>query len=216
VVPGSAFQVPGSGSWFWFRFLVLVPVPGSGSWFRFRFLVPVPGSPVAPLSIDGVECAHADRMAGKRSPEEFDAWQLAWELKARIGRLTAINPVACDRKFCDEINEAARSAPDNIAEGFYRFNPADFANYVRIARGSLGEVRNQLKHAHSRGYVNDAEFAELFGLCRRAIGAATGLRLYLLGCPKNFDPRRPKSDSDPTADRTTLKPKPSEPSEPKI
>ena len=87
---------------------------------------------------------------------------------------------------------AARSAPDNISEGFYRFNPPDFANFVRMARGSLGEVRNQLRHAHARKYLNDEEFQELSRLCRRAMGACRGLRLYLLSLPKNFDPRHNK------------------------
>jgi four helix bundle protein len=131
-------------------------------------------------------------MAGARSPEEFDAWQLAWDLKERVFAFTATTPAVGDRKFCEEIPEASRSAPDNIAEGFYRFNPPDFANFVRIARGSLGEVRNQLKHAHSKKYLSDDDFDQLFRLCKRAIGAATGLRLYLLSCPRNFDPRKPE------------------------
>jgi four helix bundle protein len=129
-------------------------------------------------------------MAGARSPEEFDAWRLAWDLKEGVCAFTATGPAACDRKFCEEIRKAARSAPDNIAEGFYRFNPTDFANFARIARGSLGEIRNQLKHAHSKNYLSDTDFDQLFRLCGRAIGATTGLRLYLLSCPKNFDPRK--------------------------
>ena len=129
-------------------------------------------------------------MAGKKSPEEFDAWQLAWELKERVFALTSTSPAIKDQDFCSDIRDAARSAPDNIAEGFYRFAPTDFANFVRIAKGSLGEVRNQLLHARSRNYLNNAEYAELSKLCHRAIKAATGLRLYLLSCPKNFDPRR--------------------------
>ena len=129
-------------------------------------------------------------MSGFKNPEEFDAWQLAWELKERIVALTAIPPAVRDGEFCKEILKAARSAPDNISEGFYRFNPADFANFVRIARGSLGEVRNQLRHAHSSKYLTDGEYGEIDRLCRRAMGASTGLRLYLLGLPKNFDPRK--------------------------
>ncbi|RPI51225.1 MAG: four helix bundle protein [Acidobacteria bacterium] len=94
-------------------------------------------------------------MPGFRCPEEFLAWQLAWELKERVQAFTATEPAARDRKFCEEIRESARSAPDNISEGFYRFNPPDFANFVRIARGSVGEVRNQLKHARSRRYLSE-------------------------------------------------------------
>jgi four helix bundle protein len=143
-------------------------------------------------------------MAGFRSPEEFDAWQLAWELKERVYAFTAAQPAADDRKFCDEIRESARSAPDNISEGFYRFNPVDFANFVRIARASLGEVRNQLRHAHSKKYVTDREHDELFRLCRRALGAGAGLRLYLLGLPRDFDPRKmnPKNSRIRLVDRS--------------
>jgi four helix bundle protein len=135
-----------------------------------------------------------DRMSGFNSPEEFDAWQLAWELKEKVYAFTAEPRVARDSKFCEEIRKSARSAPDNIAEGFYRFNPPDFANFVRVARGSLGEVRNQLLHAKAREYLNDEQFRELSRLCRRAIGASRGLRLYLLSLPKNFDPRQAKAE----------------------
>jgi four helix bundle protein len=134
-------------------------------------------------------------MSGFKSPEEFDAWQLAWAFKQRIFAFTSITPASRDRRFCDEIRKSARSAPDNISEGFYRFCPPDFANFVRIARGSLGEARNQLKHAHAQKYLTDEEFEDLLHLCRRAIGAATGLRLYLLSLPKNFDPRKPDAGS---------------------
>jgi len=129
-------------------------------------------------------------MAGFKSPEEFRAWQLAWELKERVYEFTEKSAAVRDGDFCNEIRKAARSAPDNISEGFYRFNPVDFANFVRIARGSLGEVRNQLRHAHSKKFLTDEEFSDLFHLCRRAIGAATGLRVYLSSLPKDFDPRR--------------------------
>jgi four helix bundle protein len=140
-------------------------------------------------------------MTGFTKPEDFDAWQLSWELKERVVAFTATNPAARDFKFCEEILKSARSAPDNIAEGFYRFNPPDFANFVRIAKGSLGELRNQLKHAHARKYVSDEEFSDMSRLCRRAMGASTGLRLYLLSLPKNFDPR--KTSPKPTEEEST-------------
>ena len=149
-------------------------------------------------------------MAGARKPEDFAAWQLAWELKGRIVAFTSIPPALHDRKFCEEIMESARSGPDNICEGYYRFSPPDFANFVRMARGSLGEVRNQLTHAKSKKYLSDDEFSELIHLCERAIRAATGLRLYLLSCPKNFDPRKPKPEPG-TKERATKEARTKEP-----
>jgi four helix bundle protein len=154
-------------------------------------------------------------MTGFTKPEEFDAWQLSWDLKERVVAFTATNPAARDFKFCEEILKSARSAPDNIAEGFYRFNPTDFANFVRIARGSLGELRNQLRHAHSRKYLTDEEFQEAHRLCSRAIGACTGLRLYLLSLPKDFDPRNhsgnPNRQRRPEPGRVAPEPQEPEP-----
>ena len=129
-------------------------------------------------------------MSGARQPEDFAAWQLAWELKERVFAFTETAPASRDRKFCEGVRDAARSAPDNIAEGFYRFAPHDFASFCRIAKGSLGEVRNQLRHAHAQKYLTDHAFGELFHLASRAIRAVTGLRNYLLSCPKDFDPRK--------------------------
>ena len=150
-------------------------------------------------------------MAGFKSPEEFRAWQLAWELKERVYEFTEKPAAVRDGDFCNEIRKAARSAPDNISEGFYRFNPVDFANFVRIARGSLGEVRNQLRHAHSKKFLTDEEFSDLFHLCRRAIGAATGLRVVPVEFAQRF---RPAAHQEWAAGTRTKEPEPKEP-EPK-
>ena len=156
-------------------------------------------------------------MAGYKTPEDFRVWQLAWELKERVFAFTERAPARLDGKFCEAIRESARSAPDNVAEGFYRFNPPDFANFVRIARGSLGEVGNQLKHARARRYLTDAEFRDLSHLCRRAMGAAAGLRLYLLktstlaSCPKGIPPGE---DQKATLPARNLNPEPEHGTEP--
>jgi four helix bundle protein len=86
-------------------------------------------------------------MSGFKSPEEFDAWQLAWELKERIVAFTALPPAVRDGEFCKEILKAARSAPDNISEGFYRFNPTDFADFVRFARRSAQSISGRVEPA---------------------------------------------------------------------
>ena len=66
-----------------------------------------------------------------------------------------------DRYFCEDIRRAARSAPANLAEGFYRFRPRDTARFVRIAIGSLGETINHLGHARKQHFISDAEADEL-------------------------------------------------------
>ncbi len=87
------------------------------------------------------------------------------------------------RGFCDQIRRSSASAPANIAEGFRRYKPRDFARYLRIALGSLGETQNHLQHAKSQGYISDEEFAVLWRQSSRAIGACARLRSYLARCP---------------------------------
>lgn len=111
---------------------------------------------------------------------EIAAWQLARELKLRIYEITNRPPVARDFGFVDQITDAARSGPRNVAEGFGRFNRREFANFLKIAIGSEQEVRNHLIDACDKGYITAAELDEHVRLARRAIAAATSLRRYLL------------------------------------
>ena len=131
-------------------------------------------------------------VAGARRPEDLAAWQLAWELKRKVYAFTKKPEAARDGDFCKDIRRAARSAPHNTCEGFYRFSPGDFAQFLSVARGSLGEVRDQVRHALDEQYLSEAEFAELLHLADRAIGANTKLQDYLRGAPDYFNRRRPR------------------------
>ena len=111
--------------------------------------------------------------------EDLVAWQLADELRARVVRFTAEPPVVYDRKFSDQILDAASSVPSNIAEGFCRYGHKEFARYCRIARGSLGETQVRLKDGADRLYLSRAEHQELQLLSRRTMIALTRLLTYL-------------------------------------
>ena len=128
-------------------------------------------------------------MAGVRRPEDLDVWKLAWDLKKRVYAFTATLPASREFSFCTDIRRAARSGPDNVAEGFYRFNPREFHRFLNDAKASIGEVRNQLLHAKDELYIPDEEFREMFHLADRAIGAAVKLQAYLRACPMSRDSR---------------------------
>ncbi|PTY07048.1 four helix bundle protein [Opitutaceae bacterium EW11] len=83
----------------------------------------------------------------RRSEELADhCWNLvwAWDSFARetVGR---------------QLIRAADSIGANIAEGFGRASTADNQRFVRIARGSLYEVRHFLRRADARGLVGERE-----------------------------------------------------------
>lgn len=116
---------------------------------------------------------------GVRHHEQLRAWQLAYQLYLEIVALTAKPHVAKDRKFCDQILGSGSSAPTNTSEGFWRFKPRDFARFLRIARGSLGETQTHLRVALARRYIEETEFRRLFNLADDAIRATSGLVNYL-------------------------------------
>jgi four helix bundle protein len=49
------------------------------------------------------------------------------------------------------------SISSNIAEGFGRYNPREFANFLSIASGSPSEVKSQIHLAADLGYVGGLE-----------------------------------------------------------
>ena len=123
-------------------------------------------------------------MAGFRKFEEIIAWQLAYQLKISVDAFLARPDFKRQFKFVAQLSDSVRSGPRNIAEGYMRgFKHKDFARFVRIARGSEGEVLNHLKDAYDQQLISRDELELTERLAKRAIKAATGLIRYLESTP---------------------------------
>ena len=70
-----------------------------------------------------------------------------------------------DHSFKDQINRAAVSIMNNIAEGFEKGTDKDLAKFLFIAKGSSGEVRSMLYLAKSLGYLDEVKFERLYDRC---------------------------------------------------
>jgi four helix bundle protein len=106
--------------------------------------------------------------------EDLVAWKKARLLTAAIYRATNEGEFARDFKLRDQIRGAAVSVMSNSAEGYERYSPADFCNFLRIARASCAEVRSQLYVALDVGYLAEGccrELQELAAEVGRVIGA---------------------------------------------
>jgi four helix bundle protein len=79
-----------------------------------------------------------------RSFEDLIAWQKARALTSDIYRSTRDGPFARDFGLKDQIQRASVSVMSNIAEGYERCSPADFSNFLRVAKASSAEVRSLL------------------------------------------------------------------------
>lgn len=114
-------------------------------------------------------------MAGFKDFREIAAWQLANQLKIDVDAFLARPNVRRRFAFCEQMSDAARSGPRNIAEGFARFRHKEFAQFVRIAKGSEAEVLNHFIDAHDQQMMTKDEFNAAEHSVKRALKAASGL-----------------------------------------
>jgi len=128
-------------------------------------------------------------MAARRF-EDLECWQLARELERRVFAFTDKPPASSDFEYCRQIRKSSSSAPPNIAEGFGRYYPGDFARFIRNALGSLNETRDHLGAGFERRYLTEELYRELKTLANRAIGASVNLVKYLEGCKANWRTHR--------------------------
>lgn len=82
-------------------------------------------------------------------------------------------------KYLNQIRDAARSAPRNIAEGYSRFNPGETVPYLNTSKASLDEVRDQIIDAFESAYITKRECDGVLELTSRAIGALMRWMQYL-------------------------------------
>ncbi len=90
--------------------------------------------------------------------EDIVAWQ-----KAKVFSLVIYSTfVGCkDFSFKNQIERAAVSIMNNIAEGYERQTNKEFRNFLFIAKGSSGEVRSMLALALDLGYINNQQYLVL-------------------------------------------------------
>lgn len=100
-------------------------------------------------------------MASIERFEDMEIWQLARVLSNKVQEITLKEAFRRDFKLVDQMRAAVCSAMSNVAEGFERNNNREFYNFVRIAKGSTGELRSQLYNALDRGFIDEQEFAIL-------------------------------------------------------
>jgi four helix bundle protein len=93
--------------------------------------------------------------------EDLEIWQLARELCLIIRKLSRVGLFAKDLRFSSQINSAAGSVMDNIAEGFERDGNKEFINFLYIAKGSNGEVRSQSYRAIDTEFIYQFSFEDI-------------------------------------------------------
>lgn len=101
--------------------------------------------------------------------EEIEAWNKARIAAKLIWETANEGTFAKDFSLRDQINRAAGSVMDNIAEGFGRGGNKEFSNFLGIARGSAQEVKSQIYRAYDRNHLDETTFKKLLELSVQSI-----------------------------------------------
>jgi four helix bundle protein len=94
--------------------------------------------------------------------EDLEVWQEARAFAKKIFDITHDPAFPKDYGYIGQINNAAGSIMDNIAEGFERNGRKEFVQFLSISKGSAGEVRSQIYRGFDRKYFSESVFRELY------------------------------------------------------
>ena len=107
-----------------------------------------------------------------RSFENLYVWQESREL---INIIYKIMSSCRDYGFKDQIQRAAVSIMNNIAEGFESGSDAKFLNFLNISRGSCTEVRSMLYLCEDLVFCTKEEREQLQSQLRRITSGIVNL-----------------------------------------
>ena len=92
--------------------------------------------------------------------KELIVWKRAMELVVEAYGIARKLPKEENYVLADQIRRSAVSIPSNIAEGYGRGSPKDYARFLAIARGSRYELETQLILCVDLGYVTKNEISK--------------------------------------------------------
>jgi four helix bundle protein len=120
---------------------------------------------------------------------------------------TSTGTVAKHFRFCDQLNDAALDAASDVAEGFVRYYPGEFARFLDFAIASLEEVRTRTEAGYRRRWLSTESTSRILNLWARSNGACRNLRAYLRTVRKEDLKERPHRDKPSFRRRRLPRPK---------
>ena len=98
--------------------------------------------------------------SGVRSHRDLLVWQKGMDLAADVYRLSRSWPRDEVYGLTSQARRAAAAIPANIAEGYGRQSTASYAQFLKIARGSLNELETHLLLAERVGLTKPGSCAD--------------------------------------------------------
>ncbi len=111
--------------------------------------------------------------------EDLEIWQLARELNKKLWVLTLKQDLKNQYNLNDQLRKASISIMNNISEGFDRDGNKEFVQFLSVAKGSAGEVKNMLYALSDIGMITLPEFEETHAEVEKIRNKITKLMTYL-------------------------------------
>ena len=109
--------------------------------------------------------------------ENLEVWKRSCRLSVNLYKSLA----SCkDYGFKEQITRSALSIPSNIAEGYERHSARSRIQFLKIAKGSCGELWTQLLIAREVKFIEDT-------MCRQMEDEAKALSKMLYRLIKHFE-----------------------------
>ena len=96
--------------------------------------------------------------------EDLKVWQKARYLNQRLLPVIRRMNAAHEWGLKDQVMRSAGSIMGNLAEGFDRGGNREFLTFIGYAKGANAELRSQMYRMLDHGYLDQAQFDELFRL----------------------------------------------------
>jgi len=116
------------------------------------------------------------KMSTIKNFEDLDVWKQSREL---------VNSVYSDFRSCkdfsfrDQITRAGISIMNNISEGFCRGGNAEFRQFLKISKGSAGEVKNMYYLAEDQNFLTKETALERRNKIQSLMNSIGGFIKYL-------------------------------------
>jgi four helix bundle protein len=107
--------------------------------------------------------------------ESSEAWQSARVLTNSVYEFTRRPPLSKDYGLCDQLQRAALSVMNNLAEGWETLHIAEKRQAYNYARRSCGEVRSMTYLLLDNKFISESEQHDLLSLCIKTGKLISGL-----------------------------------------
>ena len=110
---------------------------------------------------------------------QFEAFEKCRLLVRTVATVINRGAFSKDLILATQLRKTMLSIYSNFGEGFERDGNREFAQFVSVSKGSVGELRAQLLYALDLGYLEREKFEQLNELSKEAARYLGGLMRHL-------------------------------------